>query len=215
MKKTLTAFALALVLSVVVAPGSSASVKAGAACKKAGLVNITGGLKYACESKSGKLTWSKGVACKAGLTNITSGFRYSCVKKSGKLVWVKGAAVKPSAKPRVTAKPSASATAAPASSTAPSVRPSATAAPSVAPSVAPASYTMAQVSANKTAAKCWSVISGNVYDLTTWINAHPGGAGAIISLCGSDGTQDFLAMHRNQSKPESRLSAFLLGPLAK
>ena len=161
MKKTFTAVALALVLSVVVAPGSSASVKAGAVCKKAGLINITGGLKYTCVKKSGKLTWSKGVA------------------------------VKPSAKPSVTAKPSASA------------------------SVAPASYTMAQVSANKSAAKCWSVISGNVYDLTTWINAHPGGEGSIISLCGSDGTQDFLAMHRGQSKPESRLKAFLLGPLAK
>ena len=151
MKKTFTAFALALVLSVVVAPGSSASVKAGATCKKAGLTNITGGLKYTCVKKSGKLTWSKGVA------------------------------VKPSAKP----------------------------------SVAPASYTMAQVSANKSAVKCWSVISGNVYDLTTWINAHPGGEGSIISLCGTDGTQDFLAMHRGQSKPESRLKAFLLGPLAK
>ena len=181
MKKTFIVFALALVLSVVVAPGSSASVKAGAACKK------------------------------AGLTSITGGFKYTCLKKSGKLVWVKGVAVKASAKPSVTAKPSASASVAPTSPAAPSVRPTAT----VAPSVAPASYTMAQVSANKTAARCWSVISGNVYDLTTWINAHPGGAGAIISLCGSDGTQDFLAMHRNQSKPESRLSAFLLGPLAK
>jgi cytochrome b involved in lipid metabolism len=180
MKKTFIVFALALVLSVVVAPGSSASVKAGAACKK------------------------------AGLTSITGGFKYTCLKKSGKLVWVKGVAVKASAKPSVTAKPSASATVAPTSPAAPSVRPTAT----VAPSVAPASYTMAQVSANKTAARCWSVISGNVYDLTTWINAHPGGDDAIISLCGTDGTQDFLAMHRNQSKPESRLSAFLLGPLA-
>jgi cytochrome b involved in lipid metabolism len=205
MKKTFTAFALALVLSVVVAPGSSASVKAGAACKTAGLVNITGGLKYNCENKSGKLTWSKGVACKTGLANITSGFRYTCVKKSGKLVWVKGAAVKPSA----------SASVAPTSPAAPSARPSATTAPSVAPSVAPASYTMAQVKANKSASKCWTVIDEKVYDLTAWINAHPGGAGAITSLCGIDGTQDFLAMHRNQSKPESRLIAFLLGPLAK
>jgi cytochrome b involved in lipid metabolism len=181
MKKTFIVFALALVLSVVVAPGSSASVKAGATCKKAGLINITGGLKYTCVKKSGKLTWSKGVA------------------------------VKPSAKPSVSAKPSASASVAPTSPAAPSVRPSST----VAPSVAPASYTMAQVSANKSAAKCWSVINGDVYDLTKWISAHPGGAGAILSLCGTDGTQDFLAMHRNQSKPESRLSAFLLGPLAK
>jgi len=157
MKKRLAAVTAALLLSVVVAPESSAAIKVGASCKKAGLINITGGLKYTCVKKSGKLTWSKGVA------------------------------VKPSAKPSVTAKPS----------------------------VSPASYTMAQVSANKSAAKCWSVINGNVYDLTAWINAHPGGAGAIISLCGSDGTQDFLAMHRGQSKPESRLSAFLLGPLAK
>jgi cytochrome b involved in lipid metabolism len=59
------------------------------------------------------------------------------------------------------------------------------------------------------------VISENVYDLTAWIGDHPGGAGAIVSLCGTDGTQGFLAMHRNQSKPESRLAGYLLGPLAK
>jgi cytochrome b involved in lipid metabolism len=181
MKKTFAALSMALVLSVVVAPGSSAAVKAGAACKKAGLTNITGGLKYTCVKKSGKLTWSKGVA------------------------------VKPSAKPSVTAKPSASATVVPTSPAAPSVRPSAT----VAPSVAPASYTMAQVSANKTAAKCWSVINGSVYDLTKWVNAHPGGAGAILSLCGTDGTQDFLAMHRGDGRPISILGNYLLGPLAK
>jgi cytochrome b involved in lipid metabolism len=90
--------------------------------------------------------------------------------------------------------------------------------PSVTPTAAAtvaAGYTMAQVKANKSAAKCWSVINDNVYDLTAWINAHPGGAGAIISLCGTDGTQGFLAMHRNQSKPESRLSSYLLGPLTK
>ena len=176
MKKTFTAFALALVLSIVVAPESSAAIKVGASCKK------------------------------AGLTSITGGFKYTCVKKSGKLVWVKGAAVKPS----VSASPSASAS--------PTASASATPKPSVTPTAAAtvaAGYTMAQVKANKSASKCWSVINEKVYDLTAWINAHPGGSGAIVSLCGTDGTQDFLAMHRNQSKPESRLSAFLLGPLAK
>lgn len=180
MKKTFTAFALALVLSIVVAPESSAAIKVGAACKKAGLTSITGGLKYTCVKKSGKLVWGKGVAVKAS--------------------------AKPSAKPSVSASPSASASA------------SATPKPSVTPTAAAtvaAGYTMAQVKANKSASKCWSVINEKVYDLTAWINAHPGGAGAIISLCGTDGTQDFLAMHRNQSKPESRLSAYLLGPLAK
>ena len=182
MKKTFTAFALALALSIVIAPESSAAIKVGASCKKAGLINITGGLKY------------------------------TCVKKSGKLVWGKGVAVKASAKPTVTP------TAKPVASAAPTASASAAAKPSVTPTAAAtvaASYTMAQVKANKSASKCWSVINEKVYDLTAWINAHPGGSGAIVSLCGTDGTQDFLAMHRNQSKPESRLSAFLLGPLAK
>ena len=182
MKKTFTAFALALALSIVVAPESSAAVKAGASCKKAGLTSITGGLKY------------------------------TCVKKSGKLVWGKGVAVKASAKPTATP------TAKPVASTAPSASASATAKPSVTPTVAAtvaASYTMAQVSANKSAAKCWSVINGDVYDLTKWISAHPGGAGAILSLCGTDGTQDFIAMHRGQGRPISVLGNYLLGPLAK
>ena len=182
MKKTFTAFALALALSIVVAPESSAAIKVGASCKKAGLINITGGLKY------------------------------TCVKKSGKLVWGKGVAVKASAKPTVTP------TAKPAVSAAPTASASAAAKPSVTPTAAAtvaASYTMAQVSANKSAAKCWSVINGDVYDLTKWVNAHPGGAGAILSLCGTDGTQDFNAMHRSQGRPISVLGNYLLGPLAK
>jgi hypothetical protein len=65
MKKTFTAFALALALSIVVAPESSAAIKVGASCKKAGLTSITGGLKYTCVKKSGKLVWGKGVAVKA------------------------------------------------------------------------------------------------------------------------------------------------------
>ena len=182
MKKTFTAFALALVLSIVVAPESSAAIKVGASCKKAGLTSITGGLKY------------------------------TCVKKSGKLVWGKGVAVKASAKPTVTP------TAKPVASTAPSASASAAPKPSVTPTAAAtvaAGYTMAQVKANKSAAKCWSVINGDVYDLTKWISAHPGGAGAILSLCGTDGTQDFIAMHRGQGRPISVLGNYLLGPLAK
>ena len=184
MKKTFTAFALALALSIVIAPESSAAVKAGASCKK------------------------------AGLTSITGGFKYTCVKKSGKLVWGKGVAVKASAKPTVTptARPAVSASAAPTASASAAAKPSVT--PTAAATVA-ASYTMAQVSANKSAAKCWSVINGDVYDLTKWISAHPGGAGAILSLCGTDGTQDFNAMHRSQGRPISVLGNYLLGPLAK
>ena len=94
--------------------------------------------------------------------------------------------------------------------------------PSETPSPAPSAevttqsgYTMAKVKENNSSASCWSVISGNVYDLTKWINQHPGGPSAIQSLCGVDGTSSFLAQHRGGGSPQQRLAGYLLGPLAK
>ncbi len=194
MRKSVAVVVLALALSAVSTPGALATVKAGATCKKAGLKSIAAGKQFTCVKVSGKLVWNKGVAVKAS------------AKPSAK------ASATPSAKASATAtnRPTTSAT--PIASTPATTKPSS--APSAAATVA-AGYTMAQVEANKTRTKCWSAISGNVYDLTSWINVHPGGSGAIVSLCGTDGTQEFLAMHRNQSKPESRLASYLLGPLTK
>jgi cytochrome b involved in lipid metabolism len=78
----------------------------------------------------------------------------------------------------------------------------------------PAGYTMAMVSENDDASSCWSVINGNVYDLTEWINSHPGGSSNILSLCGKDGSDSFNARHGGQSNPESTLQSYLLGPLS-
>jgi hypothetical protein len=92
---------------------------------------------------------------------------------------------------------------------------SATPTPVVTPTPTPtvAGYTMAQVRANNTARSCWSAIDGYVYDLTRWINSHPGGSGAILFLCGTDGTNAFKAQHENQSRPAIRLDGYKLGPL--
>jgi cytochrome b involved in lipid metabolism len=73
--------------------------------------------------------------------------------------------------------------------------------------------TLARVKENNTASSCWSIINGNVYNLTTWISSHPGGKSAITSLCGIDGTSAFNSQHRNESRPESRLATYLLGKL--
>ena len=75
-------------------------------------------------------------------------------------------------------------------------------------------YTMEKVRANNSEASCWSVIDGNVYDLTRWIGSHPGGRGNILSLCGKNGTTEFAAKHRGDPNPQARLKGFLLGPLA-
>jgi len=83
------------------------------------------------------------------------------------------------------------------------------------PSATTAGYTMAQVSANNSAKSCWAVIEGSVYNLTAWINSHPGGSGAILSLCGTEATSSFKGKHGNQSRPAAQLSGYLLGVLAK
>jgi hypothetical protein len=94
----------------------------------------------------------------------------------------------------------------------PAPTPVATASPT--PEVTTASaYTMAKVKENNSATSCWSVINGKVYDLTKWINSHPGGSSAIKGLCGIDGTSSFTAQHRGQGSPASTLSSYLLGPL--
>ena len=76
-------------------------------------------------------------------------------------------------------------------------------------------YTMAQVKANNTAKSCWTAIDGFVYDLTSWISAHPGGSGAILFLCGTDGSNAYKAQHEQQARPAVHLDSYKLGPLNK
>jgi cytochrome b involved in lipid metabolism len=78
-----------------------------------------------------------------------------------------------------------------------------------------AGYTMDKVRENNSASSCWSIINGNVYDLTKWISSHPGGRSAITGICGRDGTSTFNGRHRGDGGPASVLTGYLLGPLAK
>ena len=161
---------------VLVAPPSSAAVKAGSACTKQGVKQISGGKSY------------------------------TCIKQGKKFVWNKGVAVKKPA-------PAASSTATP--TAAASSTPAATPTASPVPAPTKVGYTMAQVRANDSASSCWSLIGGSVYDLTRWINSHPGGSGAIVGICGRDGTASFNSRHGGQSSPKSTLASYLLGPLEK
>lgn len=74
-------------------------------------------------------------------------------------------------------------------------------------------FTMAQVAQRNQPSDCWTVIDGNVYDLTDWIARHPGGAGVIESLCGVNGTAAFSAQHEGQPQPTTQLDAFVVGVL--
>ena len=75
-------------------------------------------------------------------------------------------------------------------------------------------YTMTQVAQHAGASSCWTVINGNVYDVTQWIDQHPGGRDTILSLCGADGSAAFNGQHGGQARPANELKNFLLGALA-
>jgi len=110
-------------------------------------------------------------------------------------------------------KPTPSVTPAAAPTPTPSAAASST--PTPTPAATKVGYTMTQVRANNTAANCWAVIDDSVYDLTNWIKSHPGGSGAIVGLCGTDGSSSFSSKHGNQSRPAAQLNSYRLGPLDK
>lgn len=74
-------------------------------------------------------------------------------------------------------------------------------------------FSMAQVSAHNSAPGCWTVINGSVYDLTTWIDRHPGGPEAIMGLCGSDGTDAFNRQHGRSRGAQYALGLLKIGTL--
>jgi uncharacterized membrane protein len=73
--------------------------------------------------------------------------------------------------------------------------------------------TAAEVSQHATPTDCWTIIGGSVYDMTPFLNQHPGGSAAIAGLCGVDGTAGFSAQHGGASAPNAQLDALKIGVL--
>lgn len=105
-------------------------------------------------------------------------------------------------------------TASPSPTASPTTSPTQTATASPSPTQTSPALTLAEVAKRNTQSECWVAIDGNVYDLTEWIRQHPGGSGSIRSLCGTDGTDQFMSQHGGESRPSSTLDRYYLGPLA-
>jgi tetratricopeptide (TPR) repeat protein len=73
--------------------------------------------------------------------------------------------------------------------------------------------TLDEVKKHNSAGDCWSIIDGNVYDLTNWVESHPGGSSRIAAICGKDGSSSFLGQHSNSNSAKSQLTRFELGKL--
>jgi cytochrome b involved in lipid metabolism len=79
----------------------------------------------------------------------------------------------------------------------------------------PTGITLAQVAEHNSRTSCWSVVHGNVYNLTSWIPNHPGGEQRILGMCGVDGSQDYDEEHGGKRKPTAILAGFKIGALAQ
>ena len=83
--------------------------------------------------------------------------------------------------------------------------------------------TASEVAEHSTKSDCWTIINGNVYDITAYIPRHPG-SDNILSACGKDGTAFFngqqagqnggINNHSGDSRAENELSKLQIGVLA-
>jgi cytochrome b involved in lipid metabolism len=81
------------------------------------------------------------------------------------------------------------------------------------PVTGPAIFTMADMASHNNEKSCYTTIRGNVYDLTSFINKHPGGSANILKICGKDGTSAFENKHGGRPKPEQELAGLQIGVL--
>jgi len=59
----------------------------------------------------------------------------------------------------------------------------------------PGSYTMAEVAKHNSPSDCWIVLNGEVLDVTSFLQDHPGGEKAIVGFAGRDASAMFNAIH--------------------
>lgn len=85
------------------------------------------------------------------------------------------------------------------------------------------SITREDVAQHNTADDCWTIIDGNVYDITSYIPRHPGGDD-ILRACGTDGSSLFNQRQTadgerigsgtpHSQSAQSQLEPFLVGSL--
>merc|ERR1712048_1432298 len=58
-----------------------------------------------------------------------------------------------------------------------------------------ARYTMAEVAKRNTQEELWIIVDGRVYDLTRFVDRHPGGFLPIMDMAGKDCTDVFANYH--------------------
>ncbi|KAJ4710725.1 cytochrome b5 [Melia azedarach] len=73
-------------------------------------------------------------------------------------------------------------------------------------------YTMQEASQHNSKDDCWIVIDNKVYDVSSYLDEHPGGDDVVLAATGKDATDEFEdAGHSNDAR--ELLKSFCIGEL--
>jgi len=72
--------------------------------------------------------------------------------------------------------------------------------------------TVKEVAKHNTRSDCWVIVDGKAYDVTSWVDKHPGGDHLLLSHAGMDATDIFDAFHDPNSY--KILKAFYIGDVS-
>ncbi|KAJ0037654.1 hypothetical protein Pint_23479 [Pistacia integerrima] len=73
-------------------------------------------------------------------------------------------------------------------------------------------YTMQEASQHNTQDDCWIVVDNKVYDVTSYLEEHPGGDDVVLASTAKDATDDFEDAGHSESAREL-LEGFCIGEL--
>ncbi|XP_041013252.1 cytochrome b5 [Juglans microcarpa x Juglans regia] len=73
-------------------------------------------------------------------------------------------------------------------------------------------YTMQEASQHNSKEDCWVVIDGKVYDVSSYLDEHPGGDDVVLAATGKDATDDFEDAGHSESAKEL-METFCIGEL--
>uniref|UniRef100_A0A914VFM6 Cytochrome b5 n=1 Tax=Plectus sambesii TaxID=2011161 RepID=A0A914VFM6_9BILA len=75
-------------------------------------------------------------------------------------------------------------------------------------------YTREEVKQNNTNKLAWVIIDNKIYDVTKFLDEHPGGCEVLLEQAGGDGTESFEDIGHSTDAREMR-ETYLIGELAE
>lgn len=75
-------------------------------------------------------------------------------------------------------------------------------------------FTLEEVAKHKTEKDLWLIIDGKVYDVTAFVDEHPGGVNTLTDNAGTDGSGEFDAVGHSAAAKDM-LKKYLIGELSE